>query len=100
MSLMLLGIKFQMVQARDAEFLEWLSPSYLEVEARFSSLRKQKAENTLEWARRMPEFQTWQHSDQKSKDRLLWICGTLGVGKSVMASHFIELLKCEYPNAF
>lgn len=81
-------------------FLEWLAPSYLPVEARFSLLRKQRANNTLEWARKMPEFQAWQRSDSSSNDRLLWICATLGVGKSVMASYFVELLNCEYPDAF
>src|SRR5271170_6596047 len=100
MSLTLLGIKFERVQAQNAEFLDWLSPSYLKVEGRFSLLRKQRNENTLKWARNMPEFQNWQRSDPNSSDRLLWICATLGVGKSVMASYFVELLKCGYPEAF
>ena len=100
MLLTLLGIKVQTVHAEDAEFRDWLQPSYLAVEERFSLLRKQREKNTLEWARNMPEFQTWHRSDLKSTNRLLWISATLGVGKSVMASYFIELLKCEYSNAF
>src|SRR5277367_56462 len=100
MSLTLLGIKFERVQAQNAEFLDWLSPSYLKVEGRFSLLRKQRNENTLKWAHNMPEFQDWQRSESSSSDRLLWICATLGVGKSVMASYFVELLKVGYPEAF
>ena len=96
----LLGIKSEMVHTQNAEFLDWLSPSYLKVEGRFSLLRKQRNDDTLKWARNMPEFQNWQRSESNSGDRLLWICATLGVGKSVMASYFVELLKCGYPEAF
>ena len=31
--------------------------------------------------------------------RVLWIRGTLGMGKSVMAGYYIDLLKCLYPKA-
>ena len=34
-----------------------------------------------------------------SKERILWIRGTLGIGKSIMAGHFIDLLKCLHPTA-
>jgi NACHT domain len=37
--------------------------------------------------------------DSELRERVLWIRGTLGVGKTIMAGHFIELLKCLYPNA-
>jgi tetratricopeptide (TPR) repeat protein len=47
----------------------------------------------------MPEFQTWRKCSIESKERILWIRGTLGVGKTIMAGYFIELLKCLYPNA-
>ena len=43
----------------------------------------------------MKEFQTWHllKLDSPSIDRNLWIQGPLGIGKSVMAGYFIELLK-------
>jgi len=80
--------------------MKWLSPSYWENEGRLSSLTKQREEHTLEWARKMPEFHTWRTCvDMTSKERILWIRGSLGLGKTVMAGYFIELLKCHYPDA-
>lgn len=88
-------------QNQDELFLKWLSPSYWLVEGQLSSVRKQRGKDTLEWARTMPEFEVWRRSDSEheSKDRILWIRGTLGVGKTVMAGYFIELLKCLHPDA-
>ena len=40
----------------------------------------------------MPEFQAWQHSDIDSKERVLWIRGPLGIGKTYMAGCFVDLL--------
>jgi len=80
--------------------MKWLSPSYWEIEGRLSSLTKLREEHTLEWARKMPEFHTWRTCvDMTSKERILWIRGSLGLGKTVMAGYFIELLKCHYPDA-
>src|SRR5271170_4031882 len=88
-------------QNQDEVFLKWLSPSYWLVEGQLSSLRTQREKDTLEWARNMPEFETWRRSDAslESKDRILWVRGTLGVGKTIMAGYFIELLKCLHPRA-
>lgn len=81
--------------------LKWLSPSYWLVEAQLTFVVKQRGKDTLGWARDMPEFQTWQYSDTKfeSKKRILWIHGPLGVGKTVMAGYFVELLKSLHPQA-
>jgi hypothetical protein len=88
------------MQQKDEELLRWLAPSHWLVEAQLSLFREQRGENTLQWARDMPEFQTWRLSNLKtSKDRVLWIRGTLGVGKSIMAAYFIDLLKVHYPKA-
>ena len=94
-------MKYRQDRPPNAEFLDWLSPSYWLVESQFSSLRNQRTPGTLEWARDMPEFQAWRLSDlsESSEARITWIKGTLGVGKSIMAAYFIDLLKCQYPNA-
>ena len=87
-------------QKKDEELLQWLSGPFESpwlVEGQLSLFRRQRAEATLEWARDMPEFQTWRLSS--TDNRFLWIRGTLGVGKSIMAAYFIDLLKCHYPNA-
>ena len=49
----------------------------------------------------MPEFRDWRLSDldKESPNRITWIHATLGVGKSIMAAYFIDLLNCQYPNA-
>lgn len=86
-------------QEQDEKFLQWLSPSYWLVEGQLSSVRKQRGKDTLQWARNMREFQTWRECSIDSKERILWIRGTLGVGKTIMAGYFIELLKCMYPDA-
>ena len=86
-------------QEQDEKFLQWLSPSYWLVEGQLSSVRKQRGKDTLQWARNMREFQTWRECSIDSKERTLWIRGTLGVGKTIMAGYFIELLKCMYPDA-
>src|SRR5271156_6545296 len=82
--------------------MEWLvGPSYWQVESQLSSFRQQRSDGTLEWARKLPEFQAWRLSDvvDAPDRRITWIKGSLGLGKSVMAAYFIDLLKCQYRNA-
>ena len=49
----------------------------------------------------MTEFREWRQSSLSfdSPQRILWIRGPLGIGKSVMAGYFIELLKCLHPGS-
>ena len=76
-----------------------MKSSYLLVEGQLSTVRTLRGENTLQWALDMPEFQAWQHSDIVSRERLLWIRGALGIGKTFMAGYFIDLLKEDNPTA-
>ena len=94
-------MKYEQGKQPDGDFLQWLSPSYWLVESQLSSFRQQRSEGTLQWARDMPEFQAWRlcDLDEESERRITWINGTLGIGKSIMAGYFIDLLKCQYPNA-
>ena len=48
----------------------------------------------------MTEFRDWRLSglDKESPHHITWIHGTLGIGKSIMAAYFVDLLKCQYPN--
>jgi tetratricopeptide (TPR) repeat protein len=86
-------------ESKDEKFLTWLSPSYWLVEAQLHSFREQRGENTLTWAPDLKEFQSWRLSDYGSDDRILWIRGTLGIGKSTLAGYYVDLLKCHYPNS-
>ena len=90
------------MKQHDAEFLDWLvGQPYWQVESQLSSFRQQRSDGTLDWARTMPEFQAWRLSDvvDGPERRITWIKGSLGLGKSVMAAYFIDLLKCQYRNA-
>ena len=79
------------------ELLQWLSPSYWQVESYLHSFRHQRAEGTLRWARDMHEFRDWRLSglEEDSPHRITWIHATLGVGKSIMAAYLVDLLKCQ-----
>jgi pentatricopeptide repeat protein len=86
----------------NGEFLKWLCPSsYWRVEDFLSSFRKERSEGTLEWALKLSEFREWRLSDLQSTSerRITWIKGPLGLGKSIMAAYFIDLLKTHYRNA-
>ncbi len=86
-------------QEDDNKFHSWLSPSNWLVEAQLHLFRQQRGEGTLEWARNMKEFETWRFSDTESNERILWIRGTLGIGKSTLAAYYIDLLKFRYPDS-
>jgi tetratricopeptide (TPR) repeat protein len=86
----------------DEDFMQWLSPSYWLAEAQLYNMRACRGKNSLQWARNMPEFRSWRMSDandMESKERILWVRGTLGVGKSVMAGYFIDLLQHLHPTS-
>src|SRR5436190_24027106 len=77
-------------------FLQWLSPSYWQVEAQMQVLRRRYQESSLNWAHRMDEYQSWSTSDPRSecKERILWIVGAPGVGKSTLAAYLVEFTRC------
>jgi hypothetical protein len=88
-------------EKQDKEFMDWLSPSYWLVESQLYGVRQKRSEGTLHWSHALEEFQAWRLADltESSKDRILWLYGTLGIGKSTIAGYLIDLLKCRYPNA-
>jgi len=99
---LIVGMNFHQAKQHDIEFIEWLvGPSYWQVESQLSSFRQQRSDGTLEWARNLAEFRAWRLSDvvDAPDRRITWIKGSLGLGKSVMAAYFIDLLKCQYSNA-
>ena len=89
-------LEAQLQKKEAEEFVRWLAPSHQAVEDQLRIVRKKRQEGTLEWARIMPQFHTWRTSDLTT-ERILWIQGTLGVGKSIMAGYLIELLKYSTP---
>lgn len=86
---------------QNEEFFKWLSPSHWQTEGQLADVRVHRAHGSLQWALTLKEFQDWQLADieDSPKNRILWIKGPLGVGKSILAGYYIELLKCQYPKA-
>lgn len=97
----MIDMKYEQRMQHNEEFLQWLLPSYWLVELQLSSFRQNRSEGTLQWARNMPEFQAWRLSElhENAEQRIMWITGTPGMGKSTMAGYFIDLLRVQYPKA-
>jgi NACHT domain len=78
-----------------------MAPSHWLVESQLHNVQERRNEGSLKWAQNMPEFLNWRLSEcrESAKDRILWIKGPLGIGKSTMAGYYIDLLKCMYPKA-
>ena len=70
-------------------------PSHWQVEAQLMVLRRRYSESSLKWAHRMIEFQNWCTSDTLSdcRERILWIVGAPGVGKSTLAAYLVEFTR-------
>src|SRR5271154_1281124 len=77
-------------------FLQWLSPSHWQTEAQLQLLRRRYQDSSLKWAHRMDEFQNWSSSNvyAECKERILWIVGAPGVGKSTLAGYLVEFTRC------
>jgi hypothetical protein len=63
------------------------------VEGQLQAVNHSRYEGTLSWVFKMPELKTWLTSQPNSYERILWIRGGPGVGKSFMAGFLIETLK-------
>ena len=83
-------------EAKDDQFLNWLSPSHWLVESQLQIVQSERHKGTLQWALDMPRFKSWQVADSGSNERILWICGGPGIGKSTMAGYYIDYLKRHY----
>jgi tetratricopeptide (TPR) repeat protein len=83
-------------EKQDEMFLQWLSPSYWQIEAQLLVLRRRYQDSSLKWAHKMDEFQNWSTSDVGAdcKERILWIIGAPGVGKSTLAAYLVEFTRC------
>lgn len=67
------------------------SPSTLEVDRKYARHVESLAKNTGLWITREPSYQAW----QQGAFPLLWIFGPPAVGKTMLASRTIELLKSQ-----
>lgn len=86
---------------QDEDFLEWLSPSYWQVEAQLVVLRNQTNKHTLKWVKNLEAFSAWRTCPMELTDRhhVLWIKGHPGVGKSTISAYLVDFIKCLYPSS-
>lgn len=78
----------------DEKFSQWLSPAHWHIEAQLNRLRScYQRFGTLKWVHRMAEFQNWTTSELNTEERLLWITGAPGVGKSTLGAHFVGIVR-------
>src|SRR5579862_4241467 len=82
-------------EKQDEKFLQWLMPSHWQTEAQLLVLRRRYQDASLGWAHKMEEFQNWCASDNlsESRERVLWIVGAPGVGKSTLAAYLVEFTR-------
>ena len=88
--------KFVMLKEKqDDLFLQWLMPSHWQIEAQLMVLRHRYQDSSLKWAHKMEEFQKWCASDilSDNRERILWIVGAPGVGKSTLAAYLVEFTR-------
>ena len=88
-------------EQKDLELLNWLSPEShwlvdAQIHGRISDIR---GERSLQWATEMDEFRNWRTSERNSKERVLWIRGGPGIGKSTLSAYLVQILKHTYPTS-
>lgn len=79
------------------EFLQWLAPSYWEVEDIRWNYVSQRIPGTLHWITKFPEFESWRTVGLESGSASLWLKGNPGIGKSMLSACMVEVLERAYP---
>src|SRR6202022_3418570 len=83
----------------DDDFLSWLAPSHWEVEGQLDAARNRRQKDTLFWVPELREFKQWVNAEPKSVESTLWLRGSAGIGKSVMAGSIIDYLQHAFPQS-
>ena len=94
----------QMVATKPREndgFTKWLAPANSENDAQFMANLSQRAEGTLQWVLKLPEFRDWRLGHAEGTDstaaQTLWFTGLPGTGKSTISAYLCDLLASQYP---
>jgi DNA replication protein DnaC len=83
---------------KDKRFNDWLSYSVREVEKEKRRNHSLQVSSPPSWIHDLPEFKVW--LDPNTADRnTLWLSGTTGFGKSVIAAYAIKQLARKFPSA-
>lgn len=81
-------------EAREKEkrFRDWLSYSARENEKELRKNLRHQASSPPSWIIDLPEYNTWLEVNISERAKLLWLSGTTGFGKSVIAAYFVNEL--------
>lgn len=80
-------------------FNDWLSPSIKDVEKEKKKyLRVQRATSPT-WVFDLPEVNHWLNAKSTNQAMALWLSGTTGFGKSVVAAYVTEEISVRYPSS-
>ena len=81
------NIKKQLNDSYDMEVLEWLSPEH--GRGRHFEVRSRRTPGTGKWILEMSDFQNW--FDKKSLQKVLWLVGDPGCGKTTLLYVLIQI---------
>jgi hypothetical protein len=82
------------------EFRTWLVPKDQDkrMNTHLKTLRKPRGE-FLRWALDITEYGAWYTSGLGTAERVLWLQGGPGIGKSTLAGYFIEQITVNFPKS-
>jgi tetratricopeptide (TPR) repeat protein len=88
-------------EARETEkrFNDWLSYSVKEVEKEKRKNFRLQTSSSPAWVFDLPEFRSWLEVNVTDKAKMLWLSGTTGFGKSVLAAYVTTELARRFPSA-
>ena len=84
---------------KEKRFINWLSDSVGAVEKEKRKNLSLQTSSPPTWVFDLPEIKSWLDIDASDKAKILWLSGTTGFGKSVMAAYITNELIYRFPSS-